>query len=117
MFAAEPLNVDAVPESPVPMVSAFVVFAVTVALPPRAMDDPFTVTELFDNFAFAMEPESIALVTVLLSPVVTTVPVVAGSVKIVPVPAKAAGVICTDPLVDPGSRIFPKIFNPADLVS
>ena len=38
-----------------------------------------------------------------LSPVVITVPVVAGSVSIVPVPAIAAGITCTVPLVLPGS--------------
>ena len=117
VFAAEPLNVDVVPVNPVPMVNEFVVFAVIVALPPRTMDDPFIVMELLDNFVFAIEPESIVFVTVPLSPVVTTVPVVAGSVKTVPVPATAVGVICIDPLVAPGSRIFPKMFSPVDFVS
>ena len=58
---------------------------------------------LLASLALAMLPASIVLVTVPVSPVVTTVPVVAGKVMTVPVPAAAAGVSCTEPLVEPGS--------------
>ena len=82
--AADPLNEEAVSPHiiPDPMVSSLVVFAVIVALPPREMDDPFTVMELLDNFAFAMEPESIVPVTVPVSPVVISVPVTSGRVNV-----------------------------------
>lgn len=50
----------------------------------------------------AIDPANIVLVTVPVSPDVMTVPVVAGKVKTVPVPAVAAGIISTDPELEPG---------------
>ena len=46
------------------------------------------------------------LVTVLVSPVVINVPVVAGIVKTVLVPATATGINCTVPDVEPGNVIL-----------
>jgi hypothetical protein len=77
--------------------------ASVVELAPSAIAVVPTVTELFTNLLLAILPANIVLVTVLVSPVVTTVPVVAGSVNTVPVPAIAAGTICTLPEVAPGS--------------
>jgi len=79
--AAEPLK--EVPVKPVPIVNGLVVDAVTTVFPPRETVCPFTVTELLVNFELAIEPASIALVTVAESPVVTTVPEVAGKVIVV----------------------------------
>lgn len=56
----------------------------------------------FASFAFAIDPASMVLVTVPVSPDVMTVPVVAGMVKTVPVPAVAAGINWTEPEVEPG---------------
>ena len=83
-----------VPESPVPIVRV-------LRLEPNEIPD----IVLFDNFAFAIEPASIVLVTVPVSPVVTIVPVVAGIVRIVPVPTAAVGTNWTVPLVLPGNVI------------
>jgi hypothetical protein len=98
--APEPLKDD--PDKPVPIVRAFVVLAVMVVLPPRDTAFPFTVTLLFANLALAIEPANIVLVTVPVSPVVTKVPVLAGRVSTIPVPATALGISCTDPEVAPG---------------
>ena len=57
---------------------------------------------LFANLLLAMEPANIVLVTVDVSPVVITVPVVAGNV-IVLVPAIAAACNVTVPDVEPGN--------------
>lgn len=58
---------------------------------------------LLTSLPLAIEPANIELVTVPVSPVVTTIPVVAGSVIIVPVPAVEAGITWIEPDVDPGS--------------
>ena len=58
--------------------------------------------EIVLSLVSAIDPANIVLVTVPVSPDVIAVPVVAGSVKTVPVPATAAGTTCTDPDVDPG---------------
>ena len=70
---------------------------------PKEIEVVPIVVELFDSLLLAIEPANIVLVTVALSPVVTIVPVVAGNVIIVPDPAVAVGISCTDPDVDPGS--------------
>jgi hypothetical protein len=74
-------------------VSVLVVLAVIVVLPPRETAFPFTVTEELDNLALAIDPANIVFVTVPVSPLVIAVPVVAGRVNTVPVPATAAGII------------------------
>ena len=66
-----------VPDNPVPIVKVFVVFAVTVADPPRDIDEPFTVTELLANIVFVTDP---------VSPVVTIVPLTFGTVNVLVVP-------------------------------
>ena len=72
------------------------------AVPPKdTFVDP-RVRELFVSFELAIEPANIALVTVLVSPVVTIVPFVAGIVIMVLVPATAAGISSTEPEVEPG---------------
>ena len=77
--------------------------ASVVSLLPRAIAVVPIVTLLFASLALAILPANIVLVTVPESPVVTTVPVVAGKVITVLVPAVAAGIICTLPDVLPGS--------------
>ena len=72
--------------------SALVAVAVTVPDPPREILVPLTVKLLLASLALVIEPANIVLVTVLESPVVITVPVVAGMVNTVPVPATAAGI-------------------------
>lgn len=57
---------------------------------------------LLVSLLLAIEPANMVFVTVPVSPVVIIVPVVAGIVKIVPVPATAVGISCTLPEVDPG---------------
>ena len=62
---------------------------VVVAAAPRVrVCDPRD-TAVLANLALAIDPANIVLVTVLVSPVVIKVPVVAGSVATVPVPAVA----------------------------
>lgn len=80
-----------------------VVPAYSVTLEPKAVDVLLIVIVLLDNLLLAIEPASIVLVTVPVSPDVMAVPVVAGSVNTVPVPAVAAGIICTVPDVVPGN--------------
>jgi hypothetical protein len=48
-----------VPVSPVPIVKAFDAVAVTVPDPPREIDDPFTVIELFVSPAFGIEATAV----------------------------------------------------------
>jgi hypothetical protein len=67
---------------------------------PSETDVEPIVTDEFDSFAFEIEPESIVLVTVELSPVVTTVPVVAGRVIVV-VPAIPVATRVVVPEVEP----------------
>jgi len=64
-----------------------------------------TVIELFNSLALAIEPASIVLVTVPVSPVVTIVPVTAGRV-IVFVPAVAVAAKVIVPEVEPFNRMF-----------
>ena len=52
--AVEPLKL--VPDSPVPIVKAFVVLAVTVAVPPRLIELPLIVIELLANCALVIVP-------------------------------------------------------------
>jgi hypothetical protein len=95
---ADPLKL--VPDRPEPIVKAFVVFEVIVADPPKLMDEPFTVIELFANLVLAIEPANMVFVTEPVSPVVTAVPVTAGNVSVfVPAVAVAKTVIVPD--VDP----------------
>ena len=54
--------------------------------------DTFSAVAIVLSLVSAIEPANIVLVTVPESPVVIAVPVVAGSVKTVPVPATAAGI-------------------------
>ena len=76
---------------------------VTVA--PRDTAVEPIVTELFVSLALAIEPANIVLVTDPVSPVVTTVPVIAGRVIVfVPAAAVAAKVIVPD--VEPFNKIF-----------
>ena len=65
------------------------------------MEVPFTVTELLVSLLFAIEPASMVLVTVPVSPVVTSVPVVAGIVTTTPVPEAAADLRFKVPEVAP----------------
>lgn len=97
--AADPLKL--VPLSPSPIVNAFVVVEVIVPDDPRATVTPLNVTELLVSFPLAILPASIAFVTVPVSPVVTTVPDVAGRVIVV-VPAIATGWSSTVPELEPG---------------
>lgn len=107
--AADPLY--DVPVRFVPIVNALVAVAVTVPDPPREMLVPFTVTALFNNFAFAIEPASMVLVTVPVSPVVTnepepTIEMPLMLVKLVGV-ADNAIVTADDPLNDVPVRFEP----------
>ena len=78
------------PLNPVPIVS-------TLRFEPNATPE---IVEL-SNLELAIDPASIVLLTVPVSPEVTTVPVVAGNVITVPVPAIAAGITCIVPEVAP----------------
>jgi hypothetical protein len=89
-----------VPERPVPIVKAFGFDAVIVAEPPKLIDDPLIVIELFVNFVLAIEPANMVLVTDPVSPVVIAVPVTAGNVKVF-VPAVAVAKTVIVPEVDP----------------
>ena len=96
-------------EMPVPPAAAEVTPAfVRVTEPPSDTAPPplrpvpaDTVTELFVNLLLAIEPANIAFVTVPESPVVITVPVVAGRVMTTPEPAAAVALRFSCPLVDP----------------
>jgi len=89
--APEPLYVVE-PDKPVPDTFMVKVFK----LLPRATPEMV----LLANLALAIEPANMVLVTVLESPVVTTVPVVAGNVMVV-VPAAALANTVVAPLVLP----------------
>ena len=94
---------DAAPVSaPVNAVDDTLVNPASVVLElPRLIAVVPTVTALFANLALAIDPANIVFVTVPVSPVVTSVPAVAGIVIAV-VPAVAAGVNVIVPLVAPG---------------
>ena len=83
-----------------PIVKAFGFDAVIVADPPKLMDEPFTVIELFVNLVLAIDPANIVFVTEPVSPVVTAVPVTAGNVSVF-VPALAVAKTVIEPDVDP----------------
>ena len=85
-------------------VFAFVAFEVTVNVAALAwlavkVCDP-------DKPVPATAKVSVPLLTVVMSEVSAKVPVVAGNVKTVPVPATALGVICAVPDVAPGNVIL-----------
>ena len=83
------------------IVSALVAVAVTVIEPPKLTAEPLIVTDELASLALAIEPASMVLVTVAVSPDVIIVPDVAGIVIAV-VPAAAAGVSVAVPDEEPG---------------
>ena len=90
------------PSKPSELVNPLALMLLTsiVALEPRLMLVPLTVTALLASLLLAILPANIVLVTVPESPVVITVPVVAGIVIVV-VPAAALAFNTVVPLVLP----------------
>jgi hypothetical protein len=107
LAAANVVAVDALPVSAptkvVEVTETNPTKVVTVA--PNATAVEPIVTELFNNLALAIEPANIVLVTVPVSPVVITVPEIAGNVIVV-VPAIAEGIKVVVPDVDPDKPIL-----------
>lgn len=104
--APEPLYVVD-PERPVPDVFIVRVAKVPPRVTPEMVDaasfDTAIAAEAFMSALTIVPSRIIVLVTVPVSPDVITVPVVAGIVSTVPIPAAAAGISCTDPEVAPGN--------------
>jgi hypothetical protein len=82
---------------------------IVVSVPPSDTEELPIVIELLSNLAFWIEPLSIVFVTVPESPVVTTLPLVAGKTIFTVVAIVSAGLIVREPLVLPESVIPPLI--------
>ena len=93
-LVADPLKVAViVPAEKLPEASrATMAEAVLAFVAVVAELDTFNAVAIVLSLVSAIEPANIVLVTVPVSPVVIAVPVVAGNVNTVPVPATAAGI-------------------------
>ena len=95
------------PDNPVPDTFNVNVFRLLPNVTPEMVDAASLLTAIAADAlisALTIVPSRImVLVTVPVSPDVITVPVVAGIVSTVPVPAVAAGISCTVPDVAPGN--------------